>query len=190
MKSFYYLVAFYFVLFSFCTKVFSQVNVPHYIPLEIKQNLVKVKVKYLDFDNQVRKGCLIVHKDVAEEVEAIFDSLLVYNFPIYKISALENYGWDDNNSMNDNNTTAFNYRYNLNNKNKLSKHAYGLAIDINPLNNPVIYNGRTIPKDATYNLSKKGTIGNNSIVVKIFKKYGWRWGGNFKKVKDYQHFEK
>ncbi len=190
MKSFYYLVSLYLGLFSITAISFAQINVPYYVPLEIKQNLVKVKVNYLDYNNKIRKGCLIVHKNVAEEVIAIFDSLLVNNFPIDKISPLEDYCWDDKKSMNDNNTSAFNYRYNLNNKNQLSKHAYGLAIDINPLNNPVIYKGKTIPKGAIYDTLKKGTIDKNSIVVKIFKKFNWRWGGEFSKIKDYQHFEK
>lgn len=190
MKHYWGFISFCFVVFFFNNNISEEIVLPNAVPLDIKKNLVKVKVAYINYNNKLQEGYLIVNKSVEKEVKAIFDTLLANNFPINKISSMENYNWDDNKSMQDNNTSAFNYRYNAHNKQKLSKHAYGLAIDINPLDNPVIYKGKTSPPNAVYDISRKGTIGKNSIVVKIFKKFGWKWGGDYSKIKDYQHFEK
>jgi hypothetical protein len=168
----------------------AQLSIPLNVPKEIKNNLEKVNVKYINFNNEIKESYLIVDKKLSKEVKQIFDSLLVHKFPINKISPMESYGWNDNKSMSDNNTSAFNYRFNNNSKNKLSQHAFGRAIDINPYNNPLFYKGVTKPKGAVYDISKPGTITKNSYIVKIFKKFGWRWGGDFTKVKDFQHFEK
>lgn len=71
-----------------------------------------------------------------------------------------------------------------------SYHSYGLAIDINPLQNPQIKRGKVFPDNAFYNPTKPGTITKDSKIVKEFLKRGWSWGGNWRSSKDYQHFEK
>ncbi len=169
---------------------YAQISLPENVPINISENLTKVNVKYINYNNEVKEGYLIVDKKLATEIKEIFNLLLKNKFPINKIMPLENYDWDDTKSMNDNNTSAFNYRFNKNTKGILSLHAYGRAIDINPFDNPLVIKGKNKPHNSIYNINKKGTIHKDSYIVKIFKKFGWRWGGEFKKVKDYQHFEK
>jgi peptidoglycan LD-endopeptidase CwlK len=87
------------------------------------------------------------------------------------------------------NTSAFNYRTVKGTK-ILSKHATGRAIDINPRLNPQIKNGIAVPRGAIYNKRLPGTISDSSFIVHIFLAKGWRWGGHWKHLRDYQHFEK
>ena len=72
----------------------------------------------------------------------------------------------------------------------MSNHAFGIAIDINPLLNPYVKKNSVEPEGASYNPELSGTITEDSDVVKIFKSYGWNWGGDWTRGKDYQHFEK
>jgi hypothetical protein len=92
--------------------------------------------------------------------------------------------------MADNNSSAFNFRV-IADTNKLSLHSFGRAVDINPLQNPVIYpNGIIAPAGAVYRPGDSGTFRANHSVVDEFIKRGWHWGGNFEQPKDYHHFEK
>jgi hypothetical protein len=92
--------------------------------------------------------------------------------------------------MADNNTSAFNYRK-VAGKNSLSNHSFGIAIDINPFQNPAIYSdGNISPKGASYDTKKAGTIDEKSFITIEFKKLGWTWGGDWNSLKDYQHFQK
>ncbi|MCX8055086.1 MAG: M15 family metallopeptidase [Ignavibacteria bacterium] len=92
--------------------------------------------------------------------------------------------------MANNNTSSFNYRK-IAGTNRLSLHSYGLAVDINPFNNPVVYNdGRISPKGAKYNPKNVGTFTSACPIVQKFKELGWRWGGEFNSFKDYHHFDK
>ncbi len=159
------------------------------IPKNILDNLELVNVYYYGFDDNLRKGQLVVHKDVAEEIEEIFDFIKKSKFPLDKVVPLSAYNWSDEESMKDNNTSAFNYRF-ISGTRVISKHASGLALDINPLLNPYVKNGINTPEGSTYDTTKAGTLTVNSPLVKEFKKKGWKWGGDWKNLKDYQHFEK
>jgi hypothetical protein len=91
--------------------------------------------------------------------------------------------------MEGNNTSAFNYRL-IAGKKTLSLHARGRAIDINPSLNPIIYrSGRISPRHATYDPQRPGTLDESHPIVREFLKRGWRWGGHFKTLKDYHHFD-
>jgi peptidoglycan L-alanyl-D-glutamate endopeptidase CwlK len=158
-------------------------------PNKIKEELSLVKVKYLGFDKQLHQGELVVNRKVADEVKTIFMKLLTVKFPIEKVIPISAFGWDDEKSMKDNNTSAFNYRV-IKGTDRLSNHSFGLAIDVNPLLNPYVKKNSVEPEGAVYNPTIPGTITENSQIVKIFKSYGWHWGGDWKKGKDYQHFEK
>jgi peptidoglycan L-alanyl-D-glutamate endopeptidase CwlK len=99
------------------------------------------------------------------------------------------YDWSDDASMADNNTSAFNYRVVMGTE-RLSHHAYGRAVDINPYLNPVIdENGRIDPPGATYVPQRPGTLSGSYPVVQEFINRGWRWGGNFSSSVDYHHFD-
>ncbi len=168
---------------------FEQATAGLDIPIKIKKNLTLITVLYTGFDDKIHKGQLLIHKKISAEVKEIFDVFLSKRFPIEKVIPIVEYGWDDNKSMSDNNSSAFNYRT-IAGTDKLSNHAHGIAIDINPLQNPFIKGRTVLPKGVKYDKDAKGTITSTSIVVKTFKEKGWEWGGDWKTRKDYQHFEK
>jgi hypothetical protein len=171
----------------------------------VKSHLVCLEVRYRGFEisglvdsNTTHKGILMVHKSVKEDLAYVFEELYIRNFPIHKVVPVNKYGlnqdstgWDDSKSMADNNSSAFNYRYITNSK-ELSPHAYGTAIDINPLFNPYekyeVDGKFTEPDNAIYNCQKTGTI-TDTIVTGLFDKIGWIWGGRWNNPVDYQHFD-
>lgn len=159
------------------------------IPPGIMKTLVIIDVQYFSFDNKLHQGQLVIAKELRSDIEKIFAKIKAENFPLAKVIPIVYYGWDDEKSMEDNNTSGFNYRFIAGTK-KLSNHSYGTAIDINPLLNPYIRKDLHQPEGSVYDPSRPGTITKNSFLVKEFRKFGWEWGGNWKDRKDYQHFEK
>jgi peptidoglycan L-alanyl-D-glutamate endopeptidase CwlK len=160
-------------------------------PTEILLKQRCVEIHYISFDEQVHQGQIVVHQDIVDSVKEIFIELLKMHFPIAQVIPISDpqFMWDDETSMVHNNTSAFNYRT-IAGSEKLSLHAYGRAIDINPLLNPYIHNEHVSPRNAVYRESVPGTIKKDSEVVKIFKQHGFAWGGDWIDCKDYQHFEK
>ncbi|MFZ2322986.1 MAG: M15 family metallopeptidase [Ignavibacteriaceae bacterium] len=159
------------------------------IPQSILKKLSLVDVEYFSFDGKLHKGQIVVNKSVVKDIKEIFEFIKKSKFPIEKVIPVAKYNWSDEASMNDNNTSAFNYRKVAGQK-VLSPHAYGLAIDINPLQNPLIKRNYISPSRAFYNEKVPGTILKNSKLVKEFQNRGWQWGGRWKSSKDYQHFQK
>ena len=155
-------------------------------------DLSYVPVAYRDFNGNTAYGEIIVNKNVGKEVGKIFKEIYDANIKIEKIKLIDEYNADDVKSMEDNNTSAFNYRV-IKGTNKLSNHAMGYAIDINPLYNPHVINGVANPRKgqpyARRVRKNPYMIFKNDKIYNIFKKYGWRWGGEWK-YPDYQHFEK
>lgn len=153
-----------------------------------------LKLKYKDFSGiEHDDGEMIVNKEVAQEVLSIFYELYLNDYKIDKINLVEKYDANDELSMQDNNTSAFNYRI-VETGDKLSWHCFGLAIDINPLYNPYILNNEIYPSTATKYVDRNqefvGKIDHQDLAYITFKKYGWKWGGDFINSKDYQHFYK
>lgn len=152
-----------------------------------------LEVLHVGFDGQIYKGELIVNTSVSEEVLKIFREIYDVGFPIEKMKVISEYNNSDDESMKDNNTSAFNFRT-ITNGTQLSSHAFGLAIDINPKINPYISVNSIFPENATEFVDRDqftlGMIKKDEAVYKIFKKYGWSWGGDWNEIKDYQHFEK
>lgn len=166
------------------------------IPKEDKINkdeLSYLKISYYGFDGKDHIGEMIVSKDVAEEVLDIFKELHSKNYPIEKISLIDEYDGNDELSMSNNNTSAFCYRV-VNGSDKLSNHAKGIAIDINPLINPMVKGNTISPKDGAKYINRddvvKGMITKGDACYEAFTKRGWSWGGDWNSLKDYQHFEK
>jgi peptidoglycan L-alanyl-D-glutamate endopeptidase CwlK len=155
-------------------------------PDHVIRELCLVDVLYYSFDGKLHQGQLIVHQSVRQEVEEIFALMRSERFPVARVVPIVRYGWSDNASMADNNTSAFNYRRVAGTR-RLSRH----AVDINPVQNPVIYqNGRISPKDAVYQPGAGGTLSENSSVVRAFIDRGWCWGGHFRTMMDHHHFQK
>ena len=144
---------------------------------------------------KTHRGDLIVHEDLAAEVIAIFEQLLQLRYPIEKIRTVDNYpAADDELSMEDNNTSAFNCRE-IPGTGRWSQHAFGRAIDINPLLNPYIdRTGAFQPKNAAPYLDRNridpGLLHAGDPAVRVFTDRGWRWGGYWRTPIDYQHFER
>lgn len=159
------------------------------IPPNIKARLRLVDVRYYSFDGKLHQGQLIINKALEHEIKAIFRDIEKSRFPINKVIPISRYEYDDQKSMLDNNSSAFNYRV-IKGSRRLSNHAYGRAVDINPFVNPLIRGESSEPAGATYNPLAAGTLTSSSPVVRAFKRRGWRWGGDWKRLKDYQHFEK
>lgn len=155
-----------------------------------------LRVLHMGFDGQTHVGELIVNRRIAEEVLDIMKELYEQQYPIEKMVLIDEYGAEDETSMRDNNTSAFNYRL-ISGTNRLSKHGQGLAIDINPKYNPCVRtrNGVTTVEpqngteyaDRTREFSYK--ITGEDICCQIFKEHGFTWGGDWNSLKDYQHFE-
>lgn len=159
-------------------------------PKDVIDSLCLLDVRYYSFDGKLHKGQLVINKNVKDDVEEVFSLILKSRFPVNKVVPIVRYNWSDDASMSDNNTSAFCYRF-VANTERLSNHAFGCAIDINPGKNPVIYSDGSIsPKGAVYDINKPGTFSANHPVVKAFLSRGWRWGGNFITFKDNHHFDK
>lgn len=159
------------------------------IPSSVKNKLDLVSLKYYGFDGKLHQGQIIVNKEIANDIVEIFKVIEEVKFPVEKVVPIVEYNWSDEKSMNDNNTSSFNYRF-ISGSRILSMHANGLAIDINPKQNPYVKNGTSIPAGSEYKLKNMGTIEPDSKIVKAFKERGWTWGGDWKSLKDYQHFQK
>ena len=164
------------------------------------EDLCYMNVRYYDFEGEIQTGELICNKGIAQDLVEIFYELYLNEYQIEKIRLIDEYGGDDTASMEDNNTSCFNYRV-VDGTTSLSKHALGCAIDINPFYNPyVVYNkngsGETYisPKgseryaDRSQNFPYK--IDENDLCYKLFTEHGFIWGGNWNSSKDYQHFQK
>jgi hypothetical protein len=159
-------------------------------PREIINKLCLVDVRYHTFDGQLHQGQLIIHQEVKMDIVEIFGFIEQTAFPVFQVVPIVKYDWSDDLSMADNNTSAFNYRLVLG-TDRLSNHALGRALDINPYLNPVIdEDGRIDPPGARYLPNRAGTFDDSHPVVREFLNRGWRWGGHFKPKKDYHHFDK
>lgn len=152
----------------------------------IDNDIVKIEISFINFEGMDDKGILEVHKDVKDEVVKIFNEIKEIGFPIFKMETVDKYDFDDEKSVVANNSSAYNFRF-VSGTTKLSDHAIGLAIDINPKQNPWVHPSAL--NKFPYFPGEKGTIEKGDQVVKIFEKYGWSWGGNWRNP-DYQHFFK
>ena len=157
-----------------------------------------VQVLHYGFDGKVKHGELIVNKKIAKKTVKVFYELYQKKYRIQRMRLIDDYNANDNKSMSANNTSAFNYRV-ISGTKKLSNHSYGLAIDINPRINPWVKGNKVSPSNGKVYKQRKTSkckgkykrymIHKNDTAYKIFKKYGFSWGGNWRSSKDYQHFE-
>ncbi|MDD2752272.1 MAG: M15 family metallopeptidase [Candidatus Omnitrophica bacterium] len=165
-------------------------------PAEFKARQRLVNVIYYSFDGKIHRGQLVIDRRLVGDIQEVFRAALENKFPITSVIPISHDRFfrsgkwnEDGLSMLSNNTSAFNYRLVTGGK-SLSKHAYGFAIDINPVQNPYIKGEVILPADAVYDPRQPGTLTPECPVVKTFIRLGWTWGGNWNSLKDYQHFEK
>lgn len=161
------------------------------------EDLKYVQIRYFDFEQKEHVGQIICNKYIAQDLVEIFYELHKMKYPFDKIALIDEYSGDDNASMADNNTCCFNYRT-ISGTEELSLHAYGYAIDINPLYNPyVIYNSDplyVLPANAQAYTDREaefeGKITTEDPCYQLFIEHGFTWGGSWDTPTDYQHFEK
>ncbi len=157
------------------------------VPPAIAKRLALVKVKYRGYDGKTYTGQIVVHESMEASITRIFERILTETkFPIHSVIPVSDkqYSWSDQTSVKGNNSSGFNYRL-VSGSHEVSDHTFGSAIDINPLINPWVKAGT---KNRNYDPATEGTLHAFSKVVKIFKKEGWKWGGDWKNSKDWQHF--
>lgn len=165
----------------------------HENPYVKYEDLAYLKVLHYDFEHDVKSGELIVAKKLAKEVLEIFYKLYENEYEIEKIRLCDEYDGNDDRCMADNNSSAFNYRV-VDSTDTISMHGYGRAIDINPKINPYIVGDKIMPPNAMQycdrKLAFKHKIDHEDLCYKVFRSYGWLWGGDWSRTKDYQHFYK
>lgn len=158
-----------------------------------REDLRYLKVKHYDFEGKVRSGEIVCSRLVADDLLQIMRELFDEKYPIEQIRLIDDFGADDKASMKADNTSAFNYRR-VAGSARISRHGYGLAIDINPLYNPCVKNGVVIPAEGKPYSDRSGNfahkIDRGDAAYRIFTAHGWSWGGSWRSLKDYQHFEK
>lgn len=181
-------------------EIYARINGCSYVENEeiVLEDLRYLQVLYVGFDAEEHVGELIVNKVIADDILEIMRVLYENRYPIERMELVDEYGGDDELSMQANNTSAFNYRP-VEGTNKLSRHSYGMAIDINPFYNPCVRkysdgSSKSFPegsdeyvdrsKDFPYKIDKE------DLCYQLFTEHGFRWGGTWNNPQDYQHFDK
>jgi hypothetical protein len=155
------------------------------------RDLRAVSLRHWAFDGSVRTGTLIVHRTAARDLVQVFRRLYASRFPIRRMVPVDAYGGSDFRSIEADNTSAFNCRF-VEGTSRWSEHAYGRAIDVNPIENPYVSGGRTSHAASGPYVRRTpvrpGMAVEGGALVRAFDAVGWGWGGRWSGIKDYQHF--
>jgi len=156
---------------------------------KVLDQLQLINVQYYSTDGKIHQGQILTNKKMVNKVELMFRFMKQMKFPVAQAIPVVRYNWNDELSMQANNTYSFCYR-----NPSYSKHARGMAIDINPFFNPLRWKkGYTYrqnkPVGASYNPTISGTFYDSNPVVLEFRKNGLRWGRTFSRNYDDHHFE-
>ncbi len=151
-----------------------------------------ITLTYRGFDGRDHAGRLIANREAAATLVAVFRRLYAARFPIRRMEPVDRYGGDDYRSIEADNTSAFNCRVATGSSN-WSEHAFGRAIDVNPIENPYVSGGGSSHRASTPYLDRshrrRGMAFEGGVLVEAFRARGWGWGGSWSgSVKDYQHF--
>ena len=151
-----------------------------------------VRASHWGFDGRVHTGRIVVHRDVAQDVAGVLRRLYAARFPIRRMIPVDAYGGSDFRSIEADNTSAFNCRP-VEGTSRWSEHAYGRAIDLNPIENPYVYADGTSSHRASRPYLRRapyrpGMAVEGGAVVRAFDAVGWGWGGRWSGDRDYQHF--
>lgn len=157
-----------------------------------RADLARITVRHVDLAGRAVDGELVVARALAGETVALFARLYAIGFPLRRVELVDAHAADDDRSMAADNTSAFNFRV-IAGTNILSQHARGVAIDLNPVENPMIWPGgqRFVPPGGADFLDRRrlrpGMIVRPGPVTAIFDELGWEWGGDWKHVADLHH---
>ena len=155
--------------------------------------LRRLRVSYWGFDRRPHTGTLVVKVRAVAPLTRVFSRLYAARFPIRRMRPIDVYGGSDERSLAADNTSAFNCRYAVApGPKRWSVHAYGLAIDVNPVENPYVLGGRVHPRAGRAYLDRSrvrlGMAVRGGLLVRAFASVGWAWGGRWSASPDYQHF--
>ncbi|MFB7254534.1 M15 family metallopeptidase [Streptomyces nojiriensis] len=156
------------------------------------ERLRLVRMNHWGFDGTVHRGELVVHEDVVAPVLRAFGKAFDARFPIRRMRVMAEYGGSDDAAMADDNTSAFNCRKVTGDPTRMSRHSWGDAVDINPVENPYVdVGGTSHPPNGSAHLdrgsTRPGMIAPDGVVTRAFREIGWYWGGRWSPP-DYQHF--
>ena len=156
-------------------------------------SLRRLRLTYWGFDGRAHTGALIVNVKAVGSLTRVFSRLYAARFPIRRLRPIDAYGGSDERSLDADNTAAFNCRYAVApGPKRWSVHAYGLAVDVNPVENPYLERGRVHPRAGRAYLDRsryrRGMALRGGLLVRAFADVGWQWGGRWSGSPDYQHF--
>ena len=158
-----------------------------------RSDLRYLTISHIDRKGREHVGELVCNKRIASDLIDIFRQLYEARYPIERMELIDNYDADDERSMTANNTSCFCYRT-VSNTKVLSKHAQGLAVDINPCYNPYVKGDVVQPKGSRAYTKRSRRfpykIRRDDLLCRLFREHGFQWGGDWHSLKDYQHFEK
>ena len=157
--------------------------------------LRRLRVSYWGFDRRVRTGTLIVNVRAVAPLTRVFSRLYAARFPLRRMRPVDAYGGSDERSLAADNTAGFNCRYAVaSGPRRWSVHAYGLAVDVNPVENPYVLDGSVLPRRgrrfADRSRARPGMAVPRGVLVRAFASVGWEWGGRWAGSPDYQHFSR
>ena len=155
--------------------------------------LRRLRVSYWGFDRRVHTGTVIVNLRAVAPLTRVFSRLYAARFPLRRMRPVDAYGGSDERSLAADNTAGFNCRYAVaSGPKRWSVHAYGLAVDVNPVENPYVLDGRVHPRAGRAYLDRsrlrRGMAVRGGLLVRAFAAEGWAWGGRWSGSPDYQHF--
>lgn len=158
-----------------------------------------LRVLHRNIDGHTQLGEIVCNASIADDLLSIFRQLYEQGYKIERITLIDDYDADDEASMKANNTSCFNFRP-VAGTTTLSKHSRGMAIDINPLYNPCLHlkTNKVQPTTGKPYSANRQNIRNTPVAIiskddlcyRLFTEHGFRWGGSWNSIKDYQHFEK
>jgi hypothetical protein len=159
------------------------------VPVE---GLRAVAARFWGFDGVVHEGRIVVATDAVDAVTGVLHDLFAARYPIERMEPVDRYGGSDDASVAADNTSAFNCRFATGSTSSWSEHAYGHAVDLNPLVNPYVVGDQVLPEQSRAFLDRRltdpGVIHDGDPAVSAFESRGWIWGGHWRTSKDYQHF--
>ncbi|HZE28662.1 MAG TPA: M15 family metallopeptidase [Gaiellaceae bacterium] len=156
-------------------------------------SLRKLSIRYWGFDHRAHIGALVVNTRAVAPLTRVFSQLYGARLPLRRLRPIDAYGGSDERSLEADNTAAFNCRYAVAPGTKRwSAHAYGLAVDVDPVENPYLEGGRVHPRAGRAYLDRShyrpGMAVRGGLLVRTFAAAGWQWGGRWTSAPDYQHF--
>lgn len=159
-----------------------------------RSDLRYLLVLHRNKEGRTQVGEMVCNKAIASQLTAIFKELYEGGYRIERMVLIDDYGADDERSMAANNTTCFNFRFMTGSHSRVSKHGMGMAVDINPLYNPYVKGTRVQPAAGRAYINNRAKVQmailSGDLCHSLFLKHGFSWGGAWRSLKDYQHFEK